>query len=424
MQKVLRYSAVPVLVTVLTCVYAVVPSDAQVSARDYNVYTLVDSIAGGVGGVAADAAGNVYVADFGDNVWKVKADGRISLFATGFYGSSGNTVGPTGHLYQSSFYGNYVSKVDREGNKEVYASEGFSGPVGVALDADGNLFVNNCSSNSISKVSVDRTVSTFVQSDLLNCPNGITLGPDGNLYVVNFSDERMLSVTPEGDISLFATLPGGGNGHVTVAGGNLIATSFRGQKVYSITLDGDVTLIAGTGAIGEVDGSGTEAVFSWPNGIAAVPNGSRIYINDYVNRFPPTIARPPIPKSSVRVITPPSITQMLTNALTESGVDGMVERYRALRGDPSTARLFTEVEMNRLGYQLMGAGQLAAATEVFKLNVEAYPNSFNVYDSLGEAYMNAGKSDLAIEFYEKSLEKNASNSNAVQMLKRLRGDAG
>ncbi len=48
----------------------------------------------------------------------------------------------------------------------------------------------------------------------------------------------------------------------------------------------------------------------------------------------------------------------------------------------------------------------------------------NIYDSLGEAYMNAGKSDLAIEFYEKSLERNAANSNAVQMLKKLRGDAG
>ncbi|MBT8399694.1 MAG: hypothetical protein KJO98_04400 [Rhodothermia bacterium] len=424
MRKVLRNLRLPMLAAGLTAICAAVPADAQVSARDYNVYTLVDSIAGAVGGVAADRAGNIYVADFGDNVWKVKPDGRISLFATGFYGSSGNTIGPSGHLYQSNFYGNYVSRVDREGNKEVYASEGISGPVGVAMDAEGNLYVNNCSANSISKVLPDRSVSTFVESDLLNCPNGITLGPDSNLYVVNFSDERMLKVTPDGEISLFATLPGGGNGHVTVAGGNLIATSFRGQKVYSIGMEGNVTLIAGTGAIGEADGNGTDATFSWPNGIAAVPNGSRIYINDYVNRFPPTIARPPIPKSSIRVITPPSITQMLTNALAEGGVDGMVQRYRALRGDPSTARLFTEVEMNRLGYQLMGAGQLAAATEVFKLNVEAYPNSFNVYDSLGEAYMNAGETKSAMEFYEKSLERNASNTNAVQMLKKLRGDAG
>ncbi len=400
------------------------PADAQVTAQDYNVHTLVDSIAGGVGGVAADRAGNVYVADFGENVWKVKPDGRLSLFATGFYGSSGNTIGPMGYLYQSSFYGNYVSRVDRNGNHEVYVSDGISGPVGVAMDADGNLFVNNCSANSISRVASDRSVSTFVESDLLNCPNGITLGPDGNLYVVNFSDERMLKVTPEGEISLFATLPGGGNGHVTVARGNLIATSFRGQKVYSITMDGDVALIAGTGAIGEVDGAGSEATFSWPNGIAAVPNGSRIYINDYVNRFPPTIARPPVPKSSIRVITPPSITQMLTSALSNGGVNGMVERYQALRDNPFTASLFTEVEMNRLGYQLMGAGQVAAATEIFKLNVEAYPNSFNVYDSLGEAYMNTGQTDLAIEFYEKSLERNAANVNAVQMLKKLRGEAG
>ncbi|MDX1429124.1 MAG: hypothetical protein R3282_02500, partial [Rhodothermales bacterium] len=225
------------------------PAGAQLSSKDYQVYTLVDSIAGGVGGVAADRAGTIYVADFGDNVWKVKPDGRISLFASGFYGASGNTIGPMGYLYQSSFYGNYVSRVDRHGNHEVYVSDGISGPVGVAMDADGNLYVNNCSANSISKVSPDRSASTLVQSDLLNCPNGLTLGPDGNLYVVNFSDERMLKVTPDGEISLFATLPGGGNGHVTVAGGSLFATSFRGQKVYSVSMDGEVALVAGTGAI-------------------------------------------------------------------------------------------------------------------------------------------------------------------------------
>jgi tetratricopeptide (TPR) repeat protein len=59
------------------------------------------------------------------------------------------------------------------------------------------------------------------------------------------------------------------------------------------------------------------------------------------------------------------------------------------------------------------------AIEIFKLNVEAYPESGNVYDSLAEAYMNDGNEELAIKFYLESLEKDPSNDNARGMLKRL-----
>jgi len=52
--------------------------------------------------------------------------------------------------------------------------------------------------------------------------------------------------------------------------------------------------------------------------------------------------------------------------------------------------------------------------------VEVYPQSNNVYDSLAEAYMVNGDRELAIKNYEKSLELNPKNSNAVEMLKKLR----
>jgi cytochrome c-type biogenesis protein CcmH/NrfG len=54
------------------------------------------------------------------------------------------------------------------------------------------------------------------------------------------------------------------------------------------------------------------------------------------------------------------------------------------------------------------------------LNVEEHPDSWNTYDSLGEAYMTAGKRELAIANYTKSLELNPANSNATQMLERLK----
>lgn len=98
----------------------------------------------------------------------------------------------------------------------------------------------------------------------------------------------------------------------------------------------------------------------------------------------------------------------------------MEEAHESFKSDPSTSRLFTEAEVNRLGYELMQRGQLEPAMRVFELNVEAYPTSFNVYDSLAEAYMNAGRDKDAITFYEKSLEKNGANQNAIDMIEQIR----
>jgi tetratricopeptide (TPR) repeat protein len=59
------------------------------------------------------------------------------------------------------------------------------------------------------------------------------------------------------------------------------------------------------------------------------------------------------------------------------------------------------------------------AIEIFKLSVEAYPQSYNAYDSLGEAYMDNGDKELAIKNYQKSLELNPGNANGVKKLKEL-----
>ena len=80
---------------------------------------------------------------------------------------------------------------------------------------------------------------------------------------------------------------------------------------------------------------------------------------------------------------------------------------------------FAELELNRLEYQLLRSGKGREAIEIFKLNVEAYPQGFNTYDSLGEAYMTINERDLAIQNYKKSLELNPNNTNATEMLKRL-----
>ena len=59
------------------------------------------------------------------------------------------------------------------------------------------------------------------------------------------------------------------------------------------------------------------------------------------------------------------------------------------------------------------------AIRIFQLNVEAYPNSANTYDSLAEGYMDNGENALAVANYEKSLQLNPKSRNAVLMLQKL-----
>ena len=100
----------------------------------------------------------------------------------------------------------------------------------------------------------------------------------------------------------------------------------------------------------------------------------------------------------------------------------MITAYEGWKNDPATATAFTEVDINSMGYRLMGNSQLPAAIQLFELNAESYPQSFNVFDSLAEAYMNNNQNDLAIQFYEKSVEINPANQNGLNMLARLKGN--
>jgi tetratricopeptide (TPR) repeat protein len=105
----------------------------------------------------------------------------------------------------------------------------------------------------------------------------------------------------------------------------------------------------------------------------------------------------------------------------EGGAEGLkvsLARVRKLLGE-GVDIYYEESSINGVGYYFMGQGNLAGAIEVFKLNVELYPESANVYDSLGEAYMKNGDKEEAIVNYQRSLELNPENTNAVTMLEEL-----
>lgn len=116
-----------------------------------------------------------------------------------------------------------------------------------------------------------------------------------------------------------------------------------------------------------------------------------------------------------------SIAELLRQTIDKQGVESAIEQYHQLRTSQPTGYDFGESELNGLGYQLLHEQKTKQAVEILKLNVEIYPNSFNSYDSLGEAFLADGQKDLAVQNYKKSLELNPKNTNAFEMLKKLSG---
>lgn len=114
-----------------------------------------------------------------------------------------------------------------------------------------------------------------------------------------------------------------------------------------------------------------------------------------------------------------SLIDTMLNVAMKKGIDDAIELYYDLKYDHAKDYNFSEGQLNTLGYELMNGGKVNDAIEIFKLNVEQYPKSFNVYDSLGEGYMKAGNKKLAIKNYEKSLKLNPDNDNAKKMLQKL-----
>ncbi len=114
-----------------------------------------------------------------------------------------------------------------------------------------------------------------------------------------------------------------------------------------------------------------------------------------------------------------SIAETLSATIASNGIDQAAKQYHDLKAAGTAIYNFDEDELNTLGYQLIRTKKFEEAIRIFQLNVEAYPQSGNVYDSLAEAYMDDGNKALAIADYKKSLQLNPKNGNAVQMLRKL-----
>jgi YVTN family beta-propeller protein len=160
------------------------------------------------GGMAFDAAGNLYVANyFRNTISKVTPAGAVSTFvSSGLDAPDGMAFDAAGNLYVANCFNNTISKVTPRGNVSTFVS-GLSGTL--AFDAAGNLYVANGNS-TISKVTPAGTVSTFVGSGLDN-PDALAFDAAGSLYVANNDPGwngqyySISKVTPAGAVSTFVS---------------------------------------------------------------------------------------------------------------------------------------------------------------------------------------------------------------------------
>jgi D-alanyl-D-alanine-carboxypeptidase/D-alanyl-D-alanine-endopeptidase len=111
-----------------------------------------------------------------------------------------------------------------------------------------------------------------------------------------------------------------------------------------------------------------------------------------------------------------TIEQIVNN----QGIDAAIDAYHKIKIIKQPRYLFNEDQLNNVGYGLLGSKKIKEAIAIFKLNVEEYPKSWNVFDSLGEAYMDNGDTQLAINNYQKSIDLNPANTEGIKMLQKLK----
>lgn len=232
--------------------------------------------------VALDAAGNLYVTDNGnETIRKITADGEVSTFAgqVGEFGSA-----------------------DGAGSEAL-----FWFVTGVAVDADGNVYVADTNNNTIRRISPDGVVTTLAgrangyvpapgsedgtgSAARFHQPNGVAVDVAGNVYVADYANHTIRKITPDGVVSTFAgQAPASGNvdatgnnarlnhptGVAVDSAGNVYVAEFIGNTIRKITPDGVVTTLAGLAETpGGTDGTGSAARFNGPYGIAVDAAGN------------------------------------------------------------------------------------------------------------------------------------------------------
>ncbi len=286
-------------------------------------------------GIVVDASGNVYVADTNNNrIRKITPTGLVTTFAgsgvKGYADGQGTSamfkepcgvaLDASGNLYVADRLNCRIRKITPDGMVSTFAGSGdfayadgqgtsakFNGPLSVAVDAFGNVYVADALNYRIRKITPTGMVSTFAGSGdydfqnmqgadgpaagaKFNDPNFVAADAFGNVYVAEWGGHRIRKVTPTGIVSTFA-----GSSDFAFADGQGIKASFKNptsvaldslgnlfvadysDRIRKITPTGMVSTFAGSGENGFADGRGASAKFNYPQCVALDASGN-VYV--------------------------------------------------------------------------------------------------------------------------------------------------
>jgi sugar lactone lactonase YvrE len=282
--------------------------------------------------IATDLQGNLYVAESDNNcIRKITAAGLVSTFAGGahlgfvngpanlayFNNPTGVAVDAQGTVFVADQYNHSIRAITPAGLVSTLAGTGIGGdtdgpaataqfafPQHVAVDKQGNIYVTD-SGYRIRKISPAGIVSTLAGSSQsghidgtgpaarFGSLAGLALDAQGVLYVTEYGSGRIRRITPAGVVT---TLAGTGRrgyadgsastaefdglaGLAVDAQGTLFAAEYDGGRIRQLTPGGEVRTLAGTGTIGHVDGLASTAQFAGPTGLALDATGT-LYISE------------------------------------------------------------------------------------------------------------------------------------------------
>lgn len=278
-------------------------------------------------GIAAGADGTLFVADgvAAHRIYRITPAGEVSVLAGGeegladgpaaqarFSTPSGLALGADGNLYVADTGNDAIRRIGPDGRVSTItgADAGLNGPVGVAIDASGRVIIADTYNDRIVAIEQNGSITTVAGGNgrgfedgayaRFDTPCGVAVGTDGTIYVADAGNGAVRVVTRDGIVSTLSSFDLGRPLAVAVAGdGSVFVADARG-RVVEIAAGGSSRIVAGSRR-GFADGAGPDAAFRAPSGIAVTSPG-HLVVTDRRNGLVRLIAarsqmehRPPAP---------------------------------------------------------------------------------------------------------------------------------